>query len=67
MRNVVEPSRRDMLVSASKWIMGIPYFFDQTLWLLLLSLHVSVRVLFEVGVYFFGKPANIDDSWIRYI
>ena len=67
MRNVAEPSRRDTLVSASKWIMGIPYFFDQTPRLLFLSLHVSVWLLFEVGVYFFGKPANINDSWIRYV
>ena len=34
----------------------IPYFFDQML-----------RLLFKDGVYFFGKPADINDSWIRYV
>ena len=31
------------------------------------SLHVSVRLLFEGGVYFIGKPAGINDGWIRYV
>ena len=26
-----------------------------------------VRLLFEGGVYFFGKPQDINDGWIRYI
>ena len=26
-----------------------------------------VRLLFEGGIYFFGKPGDIKDSWIRYI
>ena len=30
-------------------------------------LHVSVWLLFKGGVYFFGKPADINDSWIRYV
>ena len=24
-------------------------------------------LLFEGGVYFFGKPADINDGWIRYV
>ena len=31
-----------------------------------LSLHISMRLLFEGSVYFFGKPADID-GWIRYV
>ena len=31
------------------------------------SLLVSVWLLFEGGVYFIGKPADINDSWTRYI
>ena len=34
-------------------IREIPYFFDQTPWLLFLSLLVIVKLLFEGGVYFF--------------
>ena len=32
-------------------------------------LHVSVRLLFEGGVYFFqtSKPADINDGWTRYV
>ena len=30
-------------------------------------LHVSVRLLFEGGVYFFEKSANTNNSWIRYV
>ena len=26
-----------------------------------------VRLLFEGGVYFFGKPGDINDGWIRYV
>ena len=25
------------------------------------------RLLFEAGVYFFGKPTEINDCWIRYV
>ena len=32
------------------------YFFDQ-----------MPRLLFEGGVYFFGKPADINDGLIRYV
>ena len=44
----------------------IPYFFDQTPWLLLFSLIIFVQLLFEGGVYFFGKLADINDGWIGY-
>ena len=30
-------------------------------------LHLSVQLLFEGSVYFFGKPADINDRWIKYI
>ena len=26
-----------------------------------------VRLLFEGGVYFFGKPGDINNGWIRYV
>ena len=45
----------------------VPYFFDQTLRLLFISLHVSVWLLFEGSVYFFGKPADINTGTIRYL
>ena len=47
----------------------VPYLFNLMLWLFFFFflLHVSVWLLFEGGVYFFGKPADINDSWIRYI
>ena len=31
------------------------------------TLAVSVWLLFEGGVYFIGKPADINDSWIGYV
>ena len=32
------------------------------------SQHVSVRLLFEGGVYLvFDKPAHIQDGWIKYV
>ena len=31
------------------------------------SLQVSVWLLLEGGVYFIGKPADINDGWIRYV
>ena len=38
------------------------------LWLFFFFLlHVSVWLLFEGGVYFFGRPTDINDSWIRYV
>ena len=43
-----------------------PNFFDQTLQLLFLLL-VFLRLLFEGSVYFFGKAADINDGWIRYV
>ena len=46
---------------------GMTCFFNQTLQLLFILLHVFVRLLFEGGVYFFGKPPNTNNSWIRYI
>ena len=39
---------------------AIPYFFDQTPQLLFISLFVLCDcILFEGGIYFFGKPADI--------
>ena len=41
----------------------IPYFFYQA------TIYFAVRfvwLLFEGGIYFFGKPGGINDSWIRY-
>ena len=46
----------------------ILYFFNQTLWLLFFFLLlILVRVLFEDGIYFLGKPADINDGLIRYV
>ena len=46
-------------------------FLDQTLRLLFFFffflLHVFVRLLFEGGVYFFEKSADINNGWIRYV
>ena len=42
----------------------VPYFFDQTA-----TIYFAARfmwLLFKDGVYFFGKPGDINDSWIRY-
>ena len=44
----------------------IPYFFNQTPRLIFISLLVSVWLLFEGAIYFFGKSADINDGWIRY-
>ena len=30
-------------------------------------LHLSVQLLFEGSVYLFGKPADINNRWIKYI
>ena len=48
-------------------ILTVPYFFNQTPQLLFFSLLVFLRLLFEGGVYFFGKLADINDGWIRYV
>ena len=45
----------------------ILYIFDQTPWVLFFSLLAFVQLLFEGGIYFFGKPADIKDGWIRYV
>ena len=42
------------------------YFSNQTLATIFLLL-VFVRLLFEGCVYFVGKPADINDGWIRYV
>ena len=42
----------------------VPYFFDQAT--IYFVVHF-VRLLFEVGVYFFGKPWDVNDSWIGYV
>ena len=39
----------------------VPYFFDQTLRLAARF----VQLLFEGGIYFLGKPRDINDSWIK--
>ena len=49
----------------------LPYFFDTDVaatvsFLLIFSLLVQfVRLLFEGDIYFFGKPTDINDGWIR--
>ena len=42
-------------------------FFDQTPQLLLFFTARLVRLLFEGGVYVFGKPTDINNCWIRYV
>ena len=32
-----------------------------------LLMHVFIWILFEGGVYFFEKPADINEGWIRYV
>ena len=46
----------------------VQYFFDQTPWLLLFLplAFVRLHVVFKDGIYFFGKPADINNSWIKY-
>ena len=53
-------------------MMYLPYFFDQTPQLLfnlqLVSCGYYLRVATTQGsVCFFGKPGDINDSWIRYV
>ena len=43
------------------------YFFNQTPWLLFFSLLFFLWLLFKGGIYFFRKPADINDGWIRYV
>ena len=45
----------------------VPYFFDQMPRLLhIFSLmYILVQQLFDSGVYFVGRPADINDDWIR--
>ena len=52
----------------------IQYFCVWTLWLLCFFFAASFCaatvqgwLLFEGSVYFFGKPADINDDWIRYM
>ena len=44
-----------------------PYFFDQIPRLLFFRCSLLCGYLLEGGVYFFGKPADIDDGWIKYV
>ena len=37
----------------------VPYFFDQTLWLLFFLLQVLVKLLFEGGIYLFVRVVAI--------
>ena len=39
----------------------VPYFFDQTPQLLFIFMLVFVWLLFEGGVYFIGKPTDINN------
>ena len=54
-------------------LLCILYFFDQMPQLLFffccLFCAATIRgwLLIEGGVYFFGKPGDINDGWIRYI
>ena len=48
-------------------VQTLPYFFNQTLRLQFFSLLVFLWLLSEGGAYFFGKPADIKDGWIRYV
>ena len=41
---------------------SIPYFFDQTSWLLYFSLLVLVRLILEGGVYVIGKPVDSNNG-----
>ena len=45
----------------------VPNMYCISLQLLFFLLPVFVRLLFEGGGYFFGKPADINDGWIRYV
>ena len=49
----------------------LPYFFDEMLQLLLISLLVLCgilgQLLFEDNISFFGKPGDINYGWIRYV
>ena len=47
-------------ISADK--SSIPYFFDQTSWLLYFSLLVLVRLILEGGVYVIRKPVDSNDG-----
>ena len=45
-----------------------PYFFNQTPRLLFILLHARfVRLLIEGGIYFFWKPWDVNDGWMRYV
>ena len=41
---------------------SIPYFFDQTSWLLYFSLLILVRLILEGGVYVIGKPVDSNNG-----
>ena len=42
-------------------------FFNQIQQLLLFSVLIFVRLLFEGGIHFLEKPVDINDSWIWYV
>ena len=44
-----------------------PIYPNQMLWLRFSSLHVSMQLLLKGGVYFIGKPADMQWCWIRYV
>ena len=42
----------------------LPYFFNQMP--RILAARFCAAILFEGGVYFIGKPADVNDGWVRY-
>ena len=53
---------------AKEHYVKIPYFFNQMLQLLFFFLLlIFVQLLFEGGVYLFGKLVGINHNWIRTI
>ena len=53
--NCLSPDQKFYIVYKIFMSAHVPYFFDQTPWLLFFAV-CFVRLLFEGGVYFFGKP-----------
>ena len=56
-----------MCFNCIECLLYLLHFFDELPRLLFCSLLVFVQLLFEGGIYFFRKPADINDGWIRYI
>ena len=47
--------------------LNLPYFFDQTPWLLFYSLFFLVWLVFEGSLYFIGEAADSNDGWNKYM